>query len=630
MKVGFSVIIRGQTIEFQIFGSKVGKELPIVKLFKTADQVIVLMGQIYYQRDLLEELASYLLRHQVAECMSNQAALVLYAYQHLGVDGIERLEGDFSLAIWDGKAEHLILSRDPMGGYPLFWTSLTDGIAVSTSIYPLLTHLPRRAFDSEYMAEYLTLPWQVMEVFSDRCVYQGIHRVLAGTLLHFQARTGAIQQHQYWDWLDRQIDPGSNELEAIAEGYKDLLQDAVRERVSGQTASHLSGGMDSTAIAIMANRLIKTRPDQRSLHTLSLVYNHLPGLTDEQSYINHVLQHHTDMVPHLISSDELLDFNSFEGCPLHDEPYAGLHRLALDRATVDTAVNCDAQIMLTGIGSDEMMVMSPFHLADLLRQGAVRKAWSEACKWAKTDNCSSWQMLYSYGIVNSLPGWMQGGMGAMLNHGHTSWNQQNKWTIAPWILPEFARHFRLRDRMIHRFDQIFGTSRPTALSFAVAAIQSRIGDVDRWALAAPQGLSIAHPFMDSRVLRFGLGLQARVTPIPEGQKPILAYAMRDTLPEMITNRRTKADFGKIYYLGLAKNLKKLEAMIEQSPINELGLLNKMSLVNCLHQATLGLTTGVDGLHRLNLTLSLMKWLAMQDEWCATITQPDQVIQLKFR
>jgi asparagine synthase (glutamine-hydrolysing) len=140
-------------------------------------------------------------------------------------------------------------------------------------------------------------------------------------------------------------------------------------------------------------------------------------------------------------------------------------------------------------------------------------------------------------------------------------------------------------------------------------------------------MAIAHPFLDARLLRFGLGMQTRLQAEPGRMKPVLAEAMRDVLPENIRNRRRKGHFNEVYYLGLARNLHKLELMIQEAPIEELGIIDKEVLTRCLQEAALW-GVGVRPLHRLNLTLSLIKWLCMQDEWQHTLPSPTAVIQVR--
>jgi hypothetical protein len=54
--------------------------------------------------------------------------------------------------------------------------------------------------------------------------------------------------------------------------------------------------------------------------------------------------------------------------------------------------------------------------------------------------------------------------------------------------------------------------------------------------------------------------------------------------------------------------------VRQAPFDELGLFDKEKLLGCLQQASLGIASRDDGLHRLDLALAFIKWFSMQSVW----------------
>ena len=130
-------------------------------------------------------------------------------------------------------------------------------------------------------------------------------------------------------------------------------------------------------------------------------------------------------------------------------------------------------------------------------------------------------------------------------------------------------------------------------------------------LSAPRGMVLTHPYQDPRVFSLGLGIQSRVRPQPGAQKPILAAAMRGILPECILNRPSKISFDAIYYIGLSRNLQRLEALVEQAPVDDLGFLDKAVLLDCLRRAALGNASDALVLSAMDRTLALLLWLARQ-------------------
>ncbi len=131
-------------------------------------------------------------------------------------------------------------------------------------------------------------------------------------------------------------------------------------------------------------------------------------------------------------------------------------------------------------------------------------------------------------------------------------------------------------------------------------------------LSAPRGMVLTHPYQDPRVYSLGLGIRARVRPEPGiGQKPILAAALRGILPECILNRPSKGHFNEVYYVGLSRNLRRMEALIEEVPVDDLGFLDKATLLDCLQRAALGNAGDAPTMSAMNRTLSLLLWLTRE-------------------
>jgi asparagine synthase (glutamine-hydrolysing) len=253
MQVGFSVIGSERGAEFRVLGRDPGDPRSLVSFCRFADHAAILLGRLHYRHELLAELGPQLPEGLARECQEQDAALALAVYRCRGRDGVAGLEGDFSVAVWDGREKCLLASRDPLGGYPLFWTEAGGAVALSTRLQPLLVLRPGRSLDLDYLADYLMLPFRsVPELPNERSVYQGIRRLPAGTVLSVRLPGGPVERHRYWDWLERRVDPGTDRLEEVGARYGALLRGAVRERLHGPIAAHLSGGMDSTSVALIA------------------------------------------------------------------------------------------------------------------------------------------------------------------------------------------------------------------------------------------------------------------------------------------------------------------------------------------------------------------------------------------
>jgi len=621
MQVGFMVVARRDEVEIQVFGPEHPGRPHLVTCAADLDYQAVLMGRLYYRSELQARLP------EAGDDRGplDDAALALAAYRHEGLAGVERLEGDFALVIWDRKQRRLLASREAMGGYPIYWLHQGETVAFATGLRPLVDLLPRRTLNVAFLGEVLMLPNFEIDYFEET-VFEGVRRLVPGWSIAADLPRGTVEQHEFWKWSERAVDPGTTNTRELADQYGQLLRQAVRERLNGRMAAHFSGGMDSTSVALLAREQLVR--EGRPLHALSLTYRKLANLHNETSFLEEALNR-PGLVSHRIPADDILDFDVFRDMPLHDEPIPGLQRVGVEIALLRAASAVGADTVLTGTGADEMLAQRPFHIADLLRRGRLGAAWSESCRWARAQNSSLWSILRPCGLTPLMPAWAQAGLRALLHKGYADWKHQNYWTLAPWVLPDFARRGQLRQRALNNVRRHFHAAGTSVQSEALERVRSAVGDWGRYTLAAPLGIVSAHPFRDLRVFSYALGIRVHVRPEPGVQKPILAEAMRDVLPASIRQRRGKTHYNSVYYSGLSRNQDYLEQMIHQSPAEELGLFDKSSLRSCLHQAALGISSP-HGAISLDNTLSLVKWLDQLPRWLEQQPVPSWVIRTDGR
>ena len=72
---------------------------------------IVYNGEIYNTDEIIPELN----KNGYVLSTTSDTEVILYAYMHYGADFVEKLNGIFAIAIWDGALQKLFLFRDPVG-----------------------------------------------------------------------------------------------------------------------------------------------------------------------------------------------------------------------------------------------------------------------------------------------------------------------------------------------------------------------------------------------------------------------------------------------------------------------------------------------------------------------------------
>jgi asparagine synthase (glutamine-hydrolysing) len=291
---------------------------------------------------------------------------------------------------------------------------------------------------------------------------------------------------------------------------------------------------------------------------------------------------------------------------------------------VEAAAAAGADTLLSGHGADGFLDQRPYHLADLLRRGRLWSAWRDARARGRASNVSAWVYLWRFGLLPSLPAAWRAGLGPLWRGGHAGWDQQGPGTIAPWVRPDFARTHALRERALRQL-QVPGES--PMLAEVRILMPPLLGDGGtRWYAAAPRGMAHGHPYLDARFISLSLGIRMRYRQEPGQQKPLLARAMRDVLPRAILERRSKGHYDAVYHSGLVRNLPVLEALVRETPVDDLGAFDRNILLHCLQQAALGFAP-VAAVERLKLTLAWLCWYSRQPEWQRPMT-PTALVRIR--
>jgi len=210
---------------------------------------VIQNGEIYNYLELMTELEG---RGHRFRTRSDTEVLV-HAFEEWGADCLERLNGEFALAIYDRLTKRLFLARDRFGIRPLFVAEFGGTFAFASEAKALLRHpLAERRIDPFALVETFTI-WAVLP---DRSAFPGIHELPAG---HYQW-VGPNGPDAPVRWWDLRFGPREGLIQAPVEELKEellsLLDEATRIRLRADVpvGVYLSGGLDSSAMTALARR----------------------------------------------------------------------------------------------------------------------------------------------------------------------------------------------------------------------------------------------------------------------------------------------------------------------------------------------------------------------------------------
>ncbi|MFT5459765.1 MAG: asparagine synthase (glutamine-hydrolyzing) [Myxococcota bacterium] len=174
------------------------------------------------------------------------AEAVAHAWERWGPSALERIDGEFAIALWERDAQVLWLARDRLGVRPLYWAQQGARIAFASEL-PALTTLPwvSRAPDLDRLAEFLSFT----VIHAPRTLVRDVSQVEPAAYVRVDASSVAARQY----WRVPYAPPGTPRPRdaQIVRSLQAAVDAAVRRRVPRDvpTGLYLSGGLGSTAIA---------------------------------------------------------------------------------------------------------------------------------------------------------------------------------------------------------------------------------------------------------------------------------------------------------------------------------------------------------------------------------------------
>lgn len=178
--------------------------------------------------------------------------LLMRVIERWGTAGLARVVGPFALILWDVRAGRLVLARDPLGERPLHYHR-GDRLVAAASMPKGLHTLPDipYAADVTSAADFLAL---VPET-GTRSFFAGIERVSPGQVVTIDAR--GIASERFWNWspVTLNLRRDADYVDALREAFDRAVQRRL-DVVDGRIATHLSGGLDSSAVAATAATLL--------------------------------------------------------------------------------------------------------------------------------------------------------------------------------------------------------------------------------------------------------------------------------------------------------------------------------------------------------------------------------------
>ena len=331
---------------------------------ESASVTVVFNGELF---DHLEKRRDLEKRgHHLKKLCDTEIIPHLWEEHQLGM--LERLRGQFAIALWDEPTRSLLLARDRFGICPIYWSRQGDWLLFASEIKALLASrmVParpdRRGLD--HVFTFSSLPGPIT-------CFEGVQLLPPGHYLHLTSpqddhHPSEISTHPFWamDFPDRGDENPQENPQHLVDSFEQILLEAVGTRLHADVpvGSYLSGGVDSSMIAALACHLkgpaINTytvrvdSPELDELDAANLVARHIktkPPIVEDFRPADAVKSY-----PDLIRAAE---------SPVIDTSCAALLQLAR------RVQQSGQKVVLTGEGADEWLIGYPWYKSNKILEG---------------------------------------------------------------------------------------------------------------------------------------------------------------------------------------------------------------------------------------------------------------------
>lgn len=440
---------------------------------------------------------------------------------------LDRLQGPFGLAFYDGANERLYLATDRFGVVPIYYAPVPDGGAVWGASTQLIRNHPAvpEALSRQALFHYLYFHM----IPSPATPYEGIYKMRPGEVVVI-ARAG-VEHRRYW--MPAFNESGVDEA-ALAEEVRSALLQGVSRSAADRPGTFLSGGLDSSTVTGLLARARQGDVDAYSIGFSAEGY-------DEMEYARLAARHfgvrHHE---HYVTPDEVVAAVPAIAAA-YDEPF-GNSSAVPTYLCARLAADNGSTILLAGDGGDELFAGNARYLKQRvfeyygrlpapmrgLLETAQGRGWADGLPYARK--------LYRYVEQARIP------LPDRLQSYNFMERQPLAEILAPGVLADVeleASRALLREEY-HLDPDASYLNRMLRLDWRFTLADNDLRKVG--AMTGRAGVGVRYPMLDDAVVAASLRIPSRLKMGRHGLRAFYKQAFRELLPEAILTK-TKHGFG---------------------------------------------------------------------------------------
>ena len=268
---------------------------------------VMFYGSIYNKEALKTECG---ISYDIDNCL-----LIQKAYELFNTALFKKIDGIFSIAIYDKRSQMLYIVKDRAGIKPIYFYDFNNSIIFGSFLkdfYPISTFTKK--IDKNSLAVYLSYGY----ILQPNSIFEHTHKVKSGHYLAFNLVDKSWEQKAYWTLESCYDEPKLNLKEPeIISRVETILQNSIEKRLDTDTsiAATLSGGYDSSIVTSLLTQIGGKKVDTFTIGFDDKQINEAPYAKKIAAYLG--TNHHE----HYFTTQDALDIVP-KLCEVYDEPFA--------------------------------------------------------------------------------------------------------------------------------------------------------------------------------------------------------------------------------------------------------------------------------------------------------------------
>ena len=305
------------------------------------DDIVISFNDEIYNFRVLREL---LIKNGYDFYTNTDTEVILKSYHLWGINFVNKLNGIFSICIYDKKKKKLYLIRDRIGVKPIYWffNGLKFIFGSELKIFHSIKNIKKEICNFG-----LSLYFKYGYIPEPNSILKNISKLEAGSILEFNLEIKELKIKKYWTPKTVSKKDEIKDEREILKNLDQLILNSVELRMIADFPAgiFLSGGIDSSLIASYMSKISPNKINSFTIGFENKVF-------DEAIYAKKIAKHlglnHHEFI---LKDDDVYNILiNYEG--LYDEPFGDISILPM--ALLSKKTKKYSKVVLSADGGDEL------------------------------------------------------------------------------------------------------------------------------------------------------------------------------------------------------------------------------------------------------------------------------------